>query len=256
MNRKFTDSVREILDSYSDTKPSAFTKNEFAALPEPVKQYLDYCGFAGKEKMQNAKIVWSEAKHKRSVRSNWMRLSYFQFNSVPEPVRIVDIKGKLGIMSMSISEKYQNGMGIWQMKIANKFTLIDAKNNEELNRSALVTFLSEALLIPSIALQPYIQWYPIDELSARAVISHNGNVVSGSFFFNKQREFIRFETEDRFNSEDGKLFSQCKWSGICSHYAEKNGVKFPTAFKAVWHLDNQDFEYFNGNINEIIFNVK
>lgn len=255
MNKDFSIAVQEVMRKYPKMDTGIFTEGEIAALPQPVQAYFRYCGYIGKKKMTHARIVWSRVLHKRSVRSNWMQLAYDQFNCVPEPLRIVQITSKIGIASMEISERYQDGMGIWRMRLLKMLNLIDAKGRMELNRTALATFLSEALIIPAIALQPYIEWVSIDALTAKAIIRHNETEVSGKFHFNTLGELVRFETDDRYNSEDGKLYTLCKWSGICENYMEANGVRFPSSFKAVWHLENEDFEYFNGRISAVIFEM-
>lgn len=232
-------------------KSNVFSEEDIADLPYPVKKYFYYCGYIGKEKTNNAKIIWSDVKHKRSIKSSWMNLEYTQTNSVQELNRSVEIKGKTGFIPLKIVEKYQNGIGIWQMSLFNRLKLIDVKDIVELNRTALVTFLSEALIIPYISIQSYIKWIPIDELSSKAYIVNNGIEVSGIFFFNEIGEFIRFETNDRYNSEDGKTYNRCKWTGICGNYIEEQGIKIPTEFKAIWNQENGDFLYFIGRIKGI-----
>lgn len=252
MKRVFLSEIKKIIGQYPDLESDVITEEDIGKLPTPVKKYFRYCGYVGKNKMMNAEILWHEAYHRRTQKSNWMKLSYYQFNSAFVPTRIVHIYTRLiGIIPMNIIEKYQDGIGSWQMKVLKTISLIDVKAIKELNESALVTFLSEALLVPTIALQPYITWFEVDCYTAKAMIKYNGNEVSGIFRFNERGEFIEFETDDRYNSENGKIYNKCKWLGMCSNYTEKNGVKYPTEFKAVWKTDEESFEYFNGKIKEI-----
>lgn len=222
-------------------------------LPEPVQKYIKNCGYIGTSKMKKCKIIWTDVKHKRSIKSNWMKLQYHQLNLISEPTRIVSIQGRIGcIIPIDISEKYESGFGSWQMKLMRVITLINVQDVEELNKTALVTYLSEALLIPSIALQPFIEWQKVDNYTAKAILRHKDIQVSGIFRFNEIGEFIEFETEDRYNSEDGKGYVKTKWIGMCSKYIEKNNIKYPTEFKAIWKTEDNSFEYFNGVITEIV----
>ena len=61
----------------------------------------------------------------------------------------------------------------------------------------------------------------------------------------------RFETYDRYYSENGKDFKKAKWIGNCSNYFEKNGIKTPKNYSASWEFEATSFEYFNGEIEEI-----
>jgi hypothetical protein len=76
----------------------------------------------------------------------------------------------------------------------------------EMDRSALLTILAEALLVPGYAIQPYITWTPMDDRSAAATIRHGAVEASGVFHFDEAGDVVRFESEDRYQSsgEDGR----------------------------------------------------
>ncbi len=78
-------------------------------------------------------------------------------------------------------------------------TLQDAKGRE-MDASGLVTVLSECLLLPACALQPYIRWEAINWDIAAASIHFRDTQVRGLFYFNDRDEFVRFETEDRWEA--------------------------------------------------------
>ena len=133
------------------------------------------------------------------------------------------------------------------------FTVVDAKG-EHMDDSALVTTLAEFTIAPSYALQPYITWRSIDSMTAGATLEFNNRKVSGIFHFNEAGECTRFDTDSRW--QFGEDASPIKWSAICGNYKEKNGIKFPTSFSAVWHEEKGDFEYFKGTISGLEFNVR
>jgi hypothetical protein len=56
-----------------------------------------------------------------------------------------------------------------------------------------------------------------------------------------------FTTDDReYTVGDGKS-QKVKWSVIVGNYKEANGLKMPTVLQAVWHFDDGDLIYFDGN---------
>jgi hypothetical protein len=70
-------------------------------------------------------------------------------------------------------------------------------HSRELALGGAVILLAESLLEPSIALQEYITWEPIDQLTAGATLHQGDITVSGIFRFTEAGEFIRFESGDR-----------------------------------------------------------
>jgi hypothetical protein len=123
-----------------------------------------------------------------------------------------------------------------------------------MDQSALVTVLAEVFLATSYALQPYIKWESIDIYNAKATIEYNNVKASGVFRFNESGEFVEFVTNDRWQNETDS--ATVKWSVTASKYIEKNGIRFPTDLRAMWHEKDGIFAYFKGEIEDIKFNLK
>ena len=115
-----------------------------------------------------------------------------------------------------------------------------------MDRSSLVTFLSEILFIPSAALQDYVKWEAIDDLNAKAIISCYGLSASGVFTFNEDGEILSFVTDDRSAATTDGSSEKVKWSASCGDYIQVDGIKKPTVFKAIWHYKEGDLVYFDG----------
>lgn len=252
----FLSEVKEVIGKYPAGTQDIITENDIALLPLPVKNYIRNCGYVGKNKMTNARIIWKDVLFRRNQNAAWMNLDCCQFNSVPEPCRIVYMRSNLfGFFPFEGRDKYQDGKGNMFIKLMKLFTITDAKSRE-MDISGLVTTLAETLLLPSQALQSYIRWIPVDEFSAKAVISYGGNEVSGTFEFNDNFEMTRFVTGDRYQAQKGNTNKNIKWMGIVDKYCVKDGIKFPSSFEAVWCQDNCDFEYFKGTVDSIKYNVE
>ena len=140
------------------------------------------------------------------------------------------------------------------IRLLKRFTVGDALG-KEMDASALVTVLAEVFLVPSYALQPYVKWQSIDDNSAGATLIFNETKVSAVFHFNSLGEMIRIDTDDRYFTEKDGTYTNVKWSGLMSNYIKKDGIKFPSEFKGVWHFNDGDFEYFLGKISNLKFNV-
>jgi hypothetical protein len=229
------------------------SEGDLAGLPEPVRKYFRAGGFLGKPRMVNARLVWSELRLKRARDKDWLKVACRQFNSVPEPTRIALMNARMaGVLPFEGRDKYQDGHGNLRIKLLKVFTVGDSRG-KEMDRSELVTVLSEALMVPSVALQPYIRWEPLDASSARATLTHGGESVSGTFHFNDAGELVRFHTRDRW--QDGKPSRKIPWSAFLGGYRWANGTRFPTEVSATWHEEAGDFTYARGTLAAIQFDV-
>jgi hypothetical protein len=251
----FLDEIRNEISKFPPGNSSCFSEEDIAHLPIPVQNYIRNCGFIGKPKIVNAQIVWKNAFFRRNETSGWLKLDCYQFNSVPEPCRIVYMKSLLArLFKFEGRDIYRNGAGNMHIKLLSLFTITNSKCRE-MDISGLVTTLAETLLLPSQALQPYIKWFSYGDYKAKAVIDFGGNNVSGIFEFNRQFEMTRFYTEDRYQYQKDGSQKKIHWAGIAGDYIEKNGIKFPSGFKAVWYYNQGELEYFKGTIDSIIFDI-
>jgi hypothetical protein len=230
------------------------SERDLVGVPAPVQRFFRASGFIGEPHTVNARIMWREMLLRRSRNAPWMKLSCEQFESVPEPARIVLMRGSLaGVIPIEGRDKYQNGHGQMLIKLMNVFTLADARGRY-MDESALVTILSELLFTPSFALQPYVVWTAIDDQSASAAMTDRGLTVRGVFHFNDADEFVRFDTEDRWQA--GEPPRRIPWSAYVGGYQTRAGVRSPTEVSAAWHEPSGDFTYVRGTIESIVFNVE
>lgn len=221
-----------------------------AELPLILQQYLHNCGYNGDEDCTWYKINWKQAWLKMAPGKSWSPLVCEQYNFLPIPSRIVYMKTRLfGLLPFEARDKYQNGYGNMLVKLMRMFTVTDAKGTE-MDEAELVTILAEAVLLPLYMLQNYISWQVINTTIVKGTIHDKGKKVSGTFYFNAFGEFIAFETFDRYYSLSGK-YLRMRWTAHADSYVERNGIRFPASFRAVWHLPDGNYEYFKGTIEDI-----
>ena len=130
-------------------------------------------------------------------------------------------------------------------RIAKVFTLFDQRG-VDMDRACLVTFLAEALFVPSAALQPYIQWEAMDDTHAKATIEAYGLFACGIFTFSEEGEMESFTSDDRVaTGMDGKK-EKIRWTAILSDYRMQGDMLLPSILQAVWNYPDGDFLYFDG----------
>ncbi len=250
MKKLYTLEVKAELEK-TDFSNQTFTEADIESLPVPVQKYFRYCGYIGKKKMSNAKIVFENVDFISNGKK--LKLKSEQYNFVSEPARIAYLSSKvMGIIPFEGRDKYQNGKGSMIGKLMKIITLFDV-TGPEMNQSALVTFLAETLVVPNTALQNYIKWEEINGNQAKAIMTYGGIRVEGIFTFNDKGEFIRFETNDRYMDKGNGVLEKEKWTVEVENYIEKDGVKVPGRMKGIWNLSEGDLLYFDGNITSISF---
>jgi len=209
---------------------------------------MTVCGFAGRKKQWYAQLNWANVEMKLGPGGRWRKIECHQFNSVPEPVRIVHMKMRLGgFLPLEARDKFQGGRGNMLVRLLKVFTLENARG-PEMDESALVTLLAEALLIPAYAVQPYVRWEAVGADRAVAFISGGEAVVHGLFTFNEAGEFVRFESRQRWKTGKGGHFTRTPWRITVGDYVSRDGIRHPTRAAAAWLEGEEWVEYFRGEL--------
>jgi hypothetical protein len=245
--------AREIDKCSNIINSEVFSERDITFLPEPVQKYFKVCGYMGRPKIFNADVIWKKSFIKLSPEKGWTELETRQFNSVIEPVRIAYMKALS--MPLQVRDIYRDGQGHMYGKLFSLIPVVNAKG-KEISQSSLITLFTEILFIPSYSLQSYIKWEPIDSVTAKARFIHKNINVTGTFHFDETGKFSRFETNDRYYNKKGGKFIKKRFSAITDSYLEKNGVQIPNKVRIIWHLDNGDYDYFKGEIGNIIYNIR
>lgn len=235
----------KILTSKTYHEEGIFREKDIAGLPIPVQKYFRYCGYIGTPKMSYSKVVYKDVDFWFGKDKPMIKINYTQYNFVNKPNRIAYIDSSMYGIPFEGFDSYIDGAGSMKGVIAKLFPLFH-QTGATMDKSSLVTFLSESLIVPNAVLQDYIDWEAIDDLHAKAVISYYGISTCGIFTFNEKGEMQSFSTEDReATSTDGKS-EKVKWSVVYGDYKEINGIKKPTVFQAIWNYDDGDLIYFDG----------
>jgi hypothetical protein len=254
MKRLYEKERAEEIKKHADKiSAEVFSERDILNLPEAVQKYFRVCGYIGKPKIINADVIWKESFIKLSPEKEWTKLQTRQFNSVINPVRIAHMKALS--MPLQVRDIYRDGQGHMYGKLFNLIPVVNSKGKET-SQGGLVTLFTEVLFIPSYSLQSYIKWEEIDSKTAKATLTHKDIVVTGVFHFDENGKFIHFETNERYYPEKGGKFVKKRFSAVVDSYKEKNGLLVPNKVRVIWHLDNGDYEYFKGEVEDIVYNVK
>ena len=222
-----------------------FTLEDIALLPPPVKKFFIHCNFIGKPKMTHMKATFKDVDFSLGRGKPTIKIDYVQHNGVTKPQRLAYIDSSLYGIPFEGFDFFLGGKGSMKGSIAKVFTLFDERG-DDMDRACLVTFLAEALFVPSAALEPYIRWKAIDDTHAKATIEAYGLSAGGIFTFNEDGSMQSFTTDDRMATAlDGKK-ERVRWTAILADYRLQGELLLPTTLQAVWNYPEGDFLYFDG----------
>ena len=174
-----------------------------------------------------------------------IKIDYTAYDFVKEPTRLALIDAKMYGIPFQGIDISMDGKGTMKGVIA--------KNIQLFNESFDIidaTYLSEALMHPSLALQESISYRELDDYRVEATIRKNGSETTGVFYFNGDYEMTSFVVEKRLCSDTNTYE---KWSAITGDYEIVDGINIPTKFQAVWNFTSGDLVYFNGDNMKISY---
>lgn len=240
----------------SQLQSEIISEEKIGALPEPVKRYFLYSGFLSQPMSGVTEILWTDTKIKLGPDQAWRDLETRQYNFTASGSRLAYMNARMAaVIPFEGRDKYHNGQGHMLGTLGRLIKVFD-NHSREVTLGGAVILLAEALLEPSIALQEYITWEPIDERTAGASLHHGDITVSGIFRFNEAGEFIRFESSDRPYEVSSGVYEPKPFSIDLKEYHEADGLKIAGRVYATWHLEDEDFTYWDGRITGLRRNVK
>ncbi len=239
----FSASARLIGDAGSSEE--LFTLEEIESLPPPVQRFFLHSGFIGKPKMTRMKATFKDVDFSLGRGKPTIKIDYVQHNGVKRIQRLAYIDSSLYGIPFEGLDSFLEGKGSMKGVLAKVIGIFDERGLE-MDRASLVTFLAEALFVPSAALEPYIRWEAMDDTHAKATIEAFGLSCSGVFTFSEEGEMLSFTTDDRMaTGMDGKM-EKVRWTAILADYQMKGGLLLPSTLQAVWNYPGGDLLYFDG----------
>lgn len=253
MRTAFHRDMRRFSSDQKFSIDDVFTADDFADFPKAVQKFAQNSGLIGQPKMNYVKVTFQETDFKRSRTSNPLRISYTQYNFATRPTRLALIQTSMFGVPFEGYDYLKDGRGGMKGQLAKSITLFHERG-QIMNKAALCTYLAESLLVPSALLNRSIDFEEISSREVRATITSQGTSASGIFKFNEDFMFECFYTEDRAAVSDDGTIEYIPWTANCSDYAvNKNGIIQPRRMSAIWNYPREDFTYFDGRVDDIVY---
>lgn len=226
-----------------------FDYGDLIKLPAPVHRYLQQAIPDGYPIIRTV-----ELKHGGYFRTKpdgeWWPIEGEEYFQTPQPAYLwIGNVSPNPVIWLKARDKYLYGRGEVWVRLYSAFTVSKAKG-KKVSRSALIRFAGEMPWFPTaFVAHPYVRWEPIDNHSARAIISDQGHEISVIYYFNENNEIERFFTHDRFYEGEKR-----DYTGYYSNYQEINGIRIPTEVEVEWNLPETNFSYARFALTGIIYN--
>ncbi|MCB2206970.1 MAG: hypothetical protein KQH67_01630 [Bacteroidetes bacterium] len=253
-NEKVSNEIAQIIGQTDGYKTAKITTEQLSELPMPVANWLKTSGIIGKEKINT---VWLSQKAKMKMKpeqETWNNATAEQYFAIEKPAFVWKVNMNMPpFIKIAGRDKFFDGKGEMQIKMFSAINIVNEKGIK-IDEGTLQRFLGEIVWFPSAALSPYISWEAIDSLSARATMDYKGTLASGTFYFNKQGDFVKYSAHRyKGNEPDAKRYD---WVINVKEHAVMNGIKIPTKMSATWKLDEKDWTWLEMEITDIKYNKK
>jgi hypothetical protein len=255
MKKIYQKAVLEGLDRTNIQKIEILTEADIQHLPAIVQKYLYYSGSIGKEKVLNFRAEFKGGIRSKST-EDFMPLKSVQYNFTDIPTRLFYIVArKKGIPAIGI-HLYKDQTAIMLIKIFGLFTVVDAKGIE-MNQGETVTLFNDmCFMAPATLIDRNIEWKVIDNKTVDAKFT-NGNITIGAtLFFNEEGELVNFNSNDRFETTDGKIYKNYPWITPVTGYTNIKGYRLPSGAKLIYKHPDENFCYGEFNLKCIDYNCK
>ena len=250
--KRYETEVRQRLSIGQD--PVLLTEDDISHLPAPVKKYLHYAGAVGKPKVFNFRAVFSGSMRQKQE-AKWMNIKSQQYNFFDDPARLFYIRSKMFGVPFDGFHQYTGNHAVMLIKVANLFTVVDARGDKMDQGETVTMFNDMCLLAPATLADGNIRWKEMNDTSVEADFSNKRMTITAKLFFNEDGALTDFISDDRFFCSDGKTYLSYPWSTPVKNYREFDGRMVPSYGEAIWHTPEGPFAYARFNITGIEYNL-
>lgn len=253
MNKMITRETQKILSGIDSSASKVINDADVNELPDPVYKWIQNTGMIGKPAIQSAYIKQKALMKMKPDQMDWKPAEAEQYTVMDVPAFIWTVNMNIApFIKIKGRDKFVDGKGEMLIKVNSLINVVNEKG-ERMDEGTIQRYLGELVWYPSLALSPYISWETIDEFSAKANINYKGTTGSGTFYFDKKGDFIKFiALRFKGNEADAKRYP---WVLTVDDYAVFEGIKVPSKMKAKWKLDEGDWTWLDLEITEINYNV-
>ena len=246
---------KEVITLFQNTKTDKALivgKKNISHLPEIIQRWMKNSNAIGKPTITAVRLK-QKGQMKTKPNGKWMHFTANQYFNIETPAFVWTTKVNTIFGDHIVGrDKLVNGEGEILIKLFGVIMIVNKAKNEKINQGAMLRFLAEMCWFPPAALNEYIEWEPINDTSAKVILTSGDKRVSGIYKFDIEGNILAFEAKRYFGgSKDSKLE---KWVINIKDYKVFDGYKIPYKCKVTWKLKEGTFNWLDLEIIDLQYN--
>ena len=213
-----------------------YTREEIEALPNALKDYLNFVGLEGTKKKIVQHIVFDHTRFVFDEKTNKiLDMNYDLWLFTDKLYRQAFCSAKMFGIPFEGIDYYDDVKNVGGMKgFLGKAIQIFDQPVEDMQRVVYITILAEsAMMNPGFLLSPYITYEEVDEQTVKVTITYKGVSGHGVFKFDKVNETLTFYSDERQGKEERKgEIVAVGWKCIGSDFRTNKDMKLKLATHA------------------------
>lgn len=252
--RTVEDEISVLSRNAEQTTPAPVLPEKIAALPKPVRRYVEYAIPAGREPVRFVRMKQT-GEFKTDPAGEWMPLEAEQYFSAGSPGFIWHAKIRANpLFRIDVRDTYDGKKGNMLVKLLSTVPVADA-TGPEMDVSSLHRYIGEMPWFPTAFLnEKHIAWEPVDSSHARAIITDGELSATVDFSFDEAGRITKVTTDERYRTV-GDQFIRDTWAGYYDDYQEIGGFRVPMEIAGEWNLPEGNYSYVRLRVTEMEYDV-
>jgi hypothetical protein len=248
---RWRSAVREELEAALALPSHVLQAADLAGLPEPVQRYVIASGAVGRPVPRSFMLDFDAVMARRP--GDRLPSTSRQVNVIGRPSRLFLMRSRMFGLPVRALHLYRGTAATFQVRVAGTVTMVD-QAGEGISRCETVTILNDMVVYaPGTLVDPRLAWEPVDDATARVVLTNGPWSVAATLQFDGDR-LVDFWSDDRPESV-GNGFVPRRWRTPLDTYREVDGIRVATHGLAVYERPEGPFAYGEFTVRNLRYDV-
>ncbi|MFW6298407.1 MAG: DUF6920 family protein [Bacillota bacterium] len=246
MNRVIARETETLVNSTDKTQTEearTIKKDDLEHLPAPVRRWLENAGVIGHDAIEVMELRQEGTMRLDPEKTKWMDSTAHQTINVKDPGFIWHVElPMMPLLNVKGRDLFQDGEGGMTIRVGGLIPIANEKSNDVLNESSLHRFLMEVPWYPTAALEDYMAWEPVDETSAKGILTYKDMRVEAVFTFDDDG-LVRHIEAERYKETDIDA-KRIPCIGTIKAHETVDGLMVPSEIEITWMLEEGAFTWY------------